>query len=58
MRGVAIISRNKYVTVNKYIGDHEGRYVLCNVTIEECQYTLLNIYAPNEDFPGFFERIS
>ena len=37
--------------------DPEGRFVLCDIKIDNKILTLLNIYAPNEDTPVFFENI-
>ena len=32
-----------------------GRYVICNVEIENQKYTLCNVYTPNQDDPKFLE---
>ena len=57
-RGVAIVFKNKSsITVNKSFVDHEGRYVICNVSMDGTEYTLCNLYAPNEDSPKFFEKL-
>ena len=30
---------------------------MCNIKIEENEYSLCNIYAPNEDDPGYFKSV-
>ena len=58
-KGVTILFRNpkKYEIIHT-VSNHEGRYVLVQISIDDCVYTLCNIYAPNEDSPNFFERIA
>ena len=41
----------------RQFSDPEGRFVLCDIKIDNKILTLLNIYAPNEDKPVFFENI-
>ena len=33
--------------------DTEGRYIMIDITICEKRFTILNIYAPNQDDPNF-----
>ena len=59
-RGVAILFRtNLKIKIIKQYCDHEGCYVV--VMIESLddgqQYTLCNLYLPNEDKPKFFKRV-
>ena len=54
-RGCAILLNNKQVKVVKTFTDHEGRYVIANIEIDEAKYTICNVYAPNEDSPNFFK---
>lgn len=37
--------------------DCEGRYIIIDITLENRRLTLVNLYAPNEDTPSFFENI-
>lgn len=58
-RGVAIlISKAVYFTEEKRIKDENGRYVLVVGTVGGSRVTFLNLYAPNEDCPYFFKKIS
>ena len=36
--------------------NNTGRFITCDIKINERLITLAAIYAPNEDDPGFFER--
>lgn len=58
-RGVAIlINKIVYFTEDKTIKDINGRYVMVVGTIGGIKITFLNLYAPNEDCPNFFKKIS
>lgn len=58
-RGVAsLISKAVYFTNEGVIKDKDGRYVMVVGTIEGTRITFLNLYAPNEDCPNFFKKIS
>lgn len=37
--------------------DPLGRYIILNGTILTTQINLINIYAPNEDYPNFFQNL-
>lgn len=37
--------------------DGEGNLLAVDLTIEETRVTLVNIYGPNSDQPGFYENI-
>ena len=58
--GVCIlINRNFYCNVNKVLIDHKGRYVICELIMEnDTKLTICAIYAPNTDSPSFFEALS
>ena len=45
------------VNIVKTLTDHKGRYIICNVKIDEIEYTLCNVYAPNNDSPLFFNSL-
>ena len=58
-KGTAILFRpNSKFIVNKSFSDENGRFVICNASYEEQQYTLCNLYAPNEDNPKFLNTYS
>lgn len=40
--------------INQMFTDDRGRALVLDVTIEETEYTLVNVYAPNYDDPDFF----
>ena len=57
-RGVAIlINRKFYTNVLRSHLDESGRYIIVDVETNECVLTIINIYAPNFDSPGFFEAV-
>ena len=41
----------------KQLSDPDGRYIFCDFKAEDKIWTLLNVYAPNQDEPTFFEQI-
>ena len=57
-RGVSIlIHRQVNFTPTKIHKDSVGRFILVNGSIDGIQVSLMNIYAPNEDEPGFIRTI-
>ena len=52
-----LFNNNFYFQIVRQFSDPEGRFVLFDVKIDNKILTLLNIYAPNEDKPVFFENI-
>ena len=57
--GVAILlKKNIKLKIQGCEGDGEGRILRLDVQIEDQKITLINIYAPNEDCPKFFQKIS
>ena len=58
-RGVGILLNKKCAhAVDEIRRDIVGRYVMCKVLLNNYSYCLVNIYAPNEDSPEFFNEIS
>ena len=56
--GVSILLNNNFdFQIVRQFSDQEGRFVLCDIKIDNKILTLLNIYAPNEDKPVLFENI-
>ena len=54
--GVCILFSNNFnLQIHKTFCDPEGLFILCDLKIEQFCITLANIYAPNDDNPGFFE---
>ena len=41
----------------KLFSDPEGRFIIVDIKTENKTLTLLNIYAPNDDNPAFFENV-
>uniref|UniRef100_A0A3P8TGQ6 exodeoxyribonuclease III n=1 Tax=Amphiprion percula TaxID=161767 RepID=A0A3P8TGQ6_AMPPE len=57
-RGVSIlIHRQVNFSSSLVHKDSEGRFILVNGSIDGTQVSLMNIYAPNEDIPGFISKI-
>lgn len=57
-RGVSIlIHRQVNFSLDSVHKDSEGRFILVNGLIDGIQVSLMNIYAPNEDKPGFISKI-
>ena len=58
-RGVAIFFKNNFeFQVHRERRDLYGNYLALDVTIENHKITLIAIYGPNMDDPGFYEKIS
>ena len=56
--GVCILFNNNFVfDIQKYYSDPEGRYIIVDIKTEDQIITLLNLYAPNNDEPSFFQNI-
>ena len=57
-RGVAILlSKNFDFTVEKMYQSEEGRYLCLVGKYNDMKIALVNVYAPNEDAPEFFEQL-
>ena len=56
-RGVAILF-NKTVDfkINNSISDPEGN-IICDLSVADNRFTLINLYGPNKDTPHFFQNI-
>ena len=37
--------------------DHQGRLIILNMSLDNKQIWLINLYGPNNDDPSFFENI-
>lgn len=58
-RGVAILFHRSVNFLNEHlIQDNEGRYVMVVGKIDNVEVTILNLYAPNEDCPQFFQNMA
>ena len=56
--GVAILFNNNFTfQLQRSFLDNTGRFIICDIETNEKVITLATIYAPNEDDPGFFERL-
>ena len=57
-KGVGILLNNKCAgNISEVVRDHEGRFIICKLQINEYSYCMVNVYAPNGDEPLFFENI-
>ena len=55
--GVTILFNNNFdFQIVRQFSNPEGRFVLCDIKIDNKILTLLNIYASNEDKPVFFRK--
>ena len=52
-----VVNPKSKIVINDSFSDCEGRTVICNMSIEDKEITLCNLYTPNQDCPEFFERI-
>ncbi|CAH3030879.1 unnamed protein product, partial [Porites evermanni] len=43
--------------ISKTYSDPEGRFIICDLTVNGKQLTLTNIYAPNNDDSNFFTSV-
>lgn len=57
-RGVAILIRKRilYTLINA-IADPEGRFIIAQANIRNKRFTLVNIYAPNNEDTQFFHNV-
>ena len=56
--GVCILFNNNFeLKVLKTFMDNEGRYILCDMMANGKNITLVNLYAPNDDNPNFFNTL-
>ena len=56
--GVALLfNKNFSFQILKTYIDTKGRYIICDLNTNGKQITLVNIYAPNEDDPNFFNSV-
>ena len=57
-KGVAIlVTKNSGISITKCEADSEGRLLKCQLEKNKNRMIIVNIYAPNEDCPRFFENI-
>ena len=58
-RGVAILFKpSLMVTINETKCSNDGRSIIVQFELQNKQYVLVNVYAPNADSPQFFQQIS
>ncbi len=56
--GVAVLFNNNFeFTIKKYFLSDNGRFIILDVEINNIIYTLINIYAFNDDRPELFDLI-
>lgn len=54
---MVLIRRGLDFQKQEVILDECGRYVMTEITIENCQFVICNLYAPNIDTPVFFSEL-
>ena len=56
--GVCVLFNNNFnFQILKSFSDPEGRFVMVDIKLESKILNLVNIYAPNEDKPTFFQNV-
>ena len=57
-RGVMILFKKELQhTVHSVQTDEDGRWLMVEVTVDNLCINIINLHAPNEDNPKFFEKI-
>lgn len=57
-RGVMIMYKKKgNIKVKETVAHHAGRYIIQYVLVDNIDFVLINLYAPNSDDPLFYENI-
>lgn len=57
-RGVAVLLNRKLdAQIGEVIRDIEGRYLIMQVAVDDIQFVIVSIYAPNVDDPQFFANV-
>uniref|UniRef100_A0A3Q1BRK9 exodeoxyribonuclease III n=1 Tax=Amphiprion ocellaris TaxID=80972 RepID=A0A3Q1BRK9_AMPOC len=57
-RGVSILVHKRIpFTLNSTVTDSEGRYIIIQATIFNKLYSIVNLYAPNNEDPAFFHTV-
>lgn len=58
-RGVAILVRKNFnIKILRQQADEEGRWIAIEAELFGIKYTLMNVYAPTMEKPGFFVGVS
>ena len=57
-QGVALLfSKAVGNRVRDVVRDVYGHYLICKLELEEGSYCIVNVYAPNQDRPKFFQEV-
>ena len=55
--GARVLFNNNFNSqIQKAFCDPGGRFIVCDIKVEQMNITLANIYTPNNDEPVFFQR--
>ena len=58
IRGTCILFKNDFhLEIRKHHCDSNGRFIVADIVVERKKITLVNVYAPNEDTPEFFDKV-
>ena len=56
--GLIILFNNNFAFhISRTYCDPGGRFIVCDITTNGQQLTLVNVYAPNDDNPTFFNAV-
>ena len=57
-RGTYILFKSNFdLEIVQYIADSNGRFVIADIIADSKKFTLVNLYAANEDKPEFFDEV-
>ena len=56
-RGVMVLINNNFQQVERIKTDNSGNFIILDMTIEDKEVTLVNIYGSNNDNPLFYENL-
>ena len=55
---MAILFKNDFdFVLNKDYADPDGRFIILDIKTADLNFTLVNLYTPNEDDPHFFQNV-
>ena len=52
-----LFNKNVDFKIHKSFSDPEGNYLICDLSVADNKFTLINLYGPNKDTPTFFQNI-
>ena len=58
MQVAILFTKNLEYKVHNSISDHDGNFLLLDITVYNNRFTLATIYGQNTDNPSFFQNVS